>query len=202
MVVRGLCHWRHRLLPQEFVLYSNLNLEKKLNHRHGLWVEFLQAYSFVLKHKSGVVNKAVDAVSCRVTLLCMMSVKVKGFESLKEDYELCLDFGEVYLALRDGQCLTADDYYLQDGYLFRANKLCISRASKQDILIWDIHAGGLSEHFGRDKTIEEVERQFYLSCLKRDCVDWSIWNMPIGQTQKAEYWPLHSPPSARLPLVG
>ena len=34
-------------------------------------------------------------------------------------------------------------------------------------LVWEIHAGGLAGHFGRDKTIEEVERQFYWPGLKR-----------------------------------
>jgi len=59
-VVQALRYWRHYLLPQEFVLYSDhealcyLNSQKKLNHRHGHWVEYLQVYLFVLKHKSGI----------------------------------------------------------------------------------------------------------------------------------------------------
>jgi len=47
----------------------------------------LQAYSFVLKHKSGIENKAADALSRRVTLLSVMRVEVTGFERLKEEYE-------------------------------------------------------------------------------------------------------------------
>ena len=35
-------------------------------------------------------------------------------------------------------------------------------------MIWEIYAGGLSGHFGRNKTIEEVERQFFWSSLKKD----------------------------------
>jgi hypothetical protein len=38
----------------------------------------------------------------------------------------------------------------------------------RDFLIWEIHVGGLSGHFGRNKTIEEVERQFFWSSLKGD----------------------------------
>ena len=37
----------------------------------------------------------------------------------------------------------------------------------RDFLVWEIHAGGLVGHFGRDKTIEESERQFYWPSLKR-----------------------------------
>jgi hypothetical protein len=94
------------LIPYEFVLYFNyealpyLKSQKKLNHRHGNWVEYLQAHSFVLKHKSGMENKVADALSRRVTLLSVMSVEVTGFERLKEDYESCLEFKEIYLTLK------------------------------------------------------------------------------------------------------
>jgi hypothetical protein len=47
----------------------------------------LQAYSFVLKHKFEMENKAADALSRRVTLLSVMSVEVTAFKRLKEEYE-------------------------------------------------------------------------------------------------------------------
>ena len=37
----------------------------------------------------------------------------------------------------------------------------------RDFLVWEIYVGGLASHFGRDKTIEEVECQFYWFGLKR-----------------------------------
>ena len=61
-----------------------------------------------------------------------------------------------------------DDYTIRDGFLFRATKLCIPRISVRDFLVLELHVGGLAGHFGRDKTIEEVERQFYWPTLKRD----------------------------------
>jgi hypothetical protein len=173
-IVRSLWHWEHYLLPHEFVIYSDhdalryLQSQKHLNFRHGQWVEFLQRYSFVVKHRAGIENKAADALSRRLSLLSIMSVEVTGFERLKEDYDSCPDFGELYSNLRSAPHPTRDDYFLQNGYLFKANRLCIPRTSIRDFLVWELHAGGLAGHFGRDKTIEEVERQFYWPSLKRD----------------------------------
>jgi hypothetical protein len=173
-VVQALRHWSHYLLPKEFVIYSDhdalrhLNSQKKLNFRHASWVEYLQRYNFALKHKAGIENKAADALSRRVTLLSMMSTNITGFERLRDEYESCPDFGQVHATLSSAPHPTIEDYTIQDGYLFKANKLCIPRTSVRDFLVWELHAGGLAGHFGRDKTIEEVERQFYWPGLKRD----------------------------------
>ena len=121
----------------------------------------------MVKHKAGVENKATDALRRRVSLPSVMSVKVIGFERLKDDYESCPNFGELYTSLSNASRPILDDYTLQDGYLFKANKLCIPRSLMRDFLVWEIHVGGLVGHFSRDKTIEEVERQFYWPGLKR-----------------------------------
>ena len=153
-IIRALWHWRHYLLSQEFVIYSDhealryLHSQKKLNFRDSSWVEFLQCYHFVVKHKAGVKNKTANALSRRVCLLSIMSVKVTGFERLKDDYESCLDFGELYTSLSNAPRPILDDYTLQEGYLFKANKLCIPRSLVRDFLVWEIHVGGLAGHFG------------------------------------------------------
>ena len=98
----------------------------------------------MVKHRAGVENKAADARSQKVSLLSIISVKVTGFEQLKDDYESCPDFGELYTSLSNAPRPIPDDYTLQDGYLFKANKLCIPRYSVRDFLVWEIHAGGLA----------------------------------------------------------
>jgi len=80
------------------------------------------------------VNKAADALSRHVMILVAMSAEVIGFERLREEYDSCPDFEEIYITLRDGSIGEVDDFLLQDGYLFRFSKLCIPHTSLRDFL--------------------------------------------------------------------
>ena len=172
-VVQALRYWRHYLIPQEFVLFSDhealrfLSSQKKLNPRHAKWVEFIQAYTFILKHHAGTENKVADALSHRALLLNSVSTEVIGFEKLKDEYETCPDFSIIFQALNQGPSSDHSEYTLLDGYWFKENKLCVPKTSLRDFIIWEIHAGGLAGHFGRNKTILVVEDQFYWPGLKR-----------------------------------
>ena len=130
----------------------------------------MQAYTFILEHRMDFENHAVDVLSYRHTLLSTVSIEVVGFDKVKENYEECPNFGDILIALRKGPSRERSEYTLQDGYLFRETRLCIPRTSLRDFLVWELHAGGLAGHFGRNKTIELVEAQFFWPSLKRDVV--------------------------------
>ena len=74
-IVQALKKWRHYLLPKDFFLLTDhkalqyINSQGKLNKKHSKWVDFLQGYSFVLKHRSGKSNRVADALSRRTMLL-------------------------------------------------------------------------------------------------------------------------------------
>ena len=128
-VVQSLRYWQHYLLPKEFVIFSYhealkyLNSQQKLNARHARWVEYLQSYTFVLKHKASSENHAADALSRRVTLLFTSQIEVLGFERIKEEYKECPDFGNIFTNLTSHR--SSEEYILQEGYLFKGAKLCI-----------------------------------------------------------------------------
>jgi hypothetical protein len=80
-------------------------------------------------------NKTANALSRRVMLLSMISVEITGFERLKEEYESCPEFEEIYMTLKDKNNRVVNGYHLQEGYLFRDNKLYIPKTSVREFLI-------------------------------------------------------------------
>ena len=128
-VVQNLRFWRFYLLPTEFVLFSNhqalryLNSQKKLNARHAKWVEFLNEYSFVINHRSGIENKAADALSRLTVTLHRISAHVIRFDRLKNEYFACPDFGIIYNKVSNGNRQEYMDFHVENGYLFKVTKL-------------------------------------------------------------------------------
>ena len=173
-LVQSLRHWRHYLLPKEFVLYSDhsalrhLQDQRKVSDRHSRWIEYLQDYTFVIRHKKGKDNVVADALSRRPHVLHMMQVRVLGFEQMVDAYADCPDFGKLYSLASSGPSPECRDFCISEGYLFRGKRLCVPRTSIRDFLIWETHAGGLSGHHGVNKTIQALEYQFFWPSLKRD----------------------------------
>ncbi|XP_028193856.1 uncharacterized protein LOC114379406, partial [Glycine soja] len=70
-LVRALKTWQHYLYPKEFVIHSDheslkyIKGQGKLNKRHAKWVEFLEQFPYVIKHKKGKGNIVADALSRR-----------------------------------------------------------------------------------------------------------------------------------------
>ena len=60
------------------------------------WVEYLQSFTFVIKHKSGVTNIVADTLSRRCFLLTEMKIEVLGFDEMKELYDIDTDFSKVW----------------------------------------------------------------------------------------------------------
>ena len=170
-IYRALSHWSQYLLSKPFVLYSDhqalkfINSQNKLSSRHASWVEFLQAYNFTIKHKSGSQNVVADALSRKHSLLTALKVKVVGFEVLQELYKDDAYFGKVWAECVNGSC---QPFQLQDGYLFKGNRLCIPDCSLKESIIIEAHAGGLGGHFGRDKTLAAVSEHYYWPKMERD----------------------------------
>ena len=167
-VVRALQHWRHYLLHQEFILYSDhealkyIRNQPNLNRKHARWASFLEEYNFVLKHKSGAQNRVADALSRRAQCLSMMRVQVVGFDSIPELYRTDPFFNKIYEAAQERN---SAEYTIHEGFLFRGVQLCIPKCSVRDLIIKEIHNEG---HRGRDKSVELLLKQYFWPHARRD----------------------------------
>ena len=66
-----------------------------------------------------------------------------GFEMAKEQYIGDPDFNDLYTAcLKEPQ----GTFHIQQGFLFKGNRLCIPKTSLRLLLVKEIHEGSLSGH--------------------------------------------------------
>ncbi|GJZ68168.1 putative CCCH-type zinc finger family protein, partial [Tanacetum coccineum] len=119
-IVWAVKHWEQYLFQQEFVLQTDHEALKHFNsqnsHMHARWMEYMQQFTFGIKHKAGTKNKVADALSRRATLLTTMGTEVIGFDCLKDLYASDDDFSEVWKQNETG--IPGGLYLVQDGFLF------------------------------------------------------------------------------------
>jgi len=153
--------WQHYLWLKEFVIHSNhealkyLKGQAKLNRRHAKWVEFIKTFSYIVKYKKGKDNVVADALSWKSVLLNQLEVKVLGLESLKDLHNNDAEFSQPYNHCKDGKGW--EKYHIDDGFLFIANKLCVPNSSVRLLLLHESHGGGLTGHFGQEKTFKLLD---------------------------------------------
>ncbi|WVZ53115.1 hypothetical protein U9M48_004101 [Paspalum notatum var. saurae] len=171
-LVRSLETWQHYLWPKEFVIHSDheslkhIRSQVKLNRRHAKWVEFIESFPYVIKHKKGKDNVIADALSRRYTMLSQLNHCIFGLESIKAQYAYDEDFKDVMLHCKGGR--TWDKYVIHDGFVFRANRLCVPVGSVRLLLLQEAHGGGLMGHFGAKKTEAVLSTHFFWPKMRRD----------------------------------
>jgi hypothetical protein len=74
-------------------------------------------------------------------------------------YATDVDFKDAYENCREGR--TWNKYVLQDGLLYRANKLCVSASFVQILCLHEVHGSGLMGHFGVKKIEYVLAAHFF-----------------------------------------
>lgn len=167
-VVQAIKHWRHYLFHKEFVLFTDhdslihIRTYDKVSHKHGRWLEFLEKFTFVVKHKTGVSNRVADALSRRSNLLVSMRVDVPGLDAIREQLAIDPYFSVVLQGVQSG---LKPDFLLHDGFLFKGNQLCIPDSSLRLKIIKELHGEG---HVGRDRTLQLVQASYFWPTMRKE----------------------------------
>ncbi|RDY09797.1 Retrovirus-related Pol polyprotein from transposon 17.6, partial [Mucuna pruriens] len=82
---------------------KHLSNQNKLSKRYEKWIEFLEQFPYVIKHKQGKGNIVTYALSKRHSLLFMLETNLLGFEHLKELYLKDKFFKEIYDLCTNGE---------------------------------------------------------------------------------------------------
>jgi hypothetical protein len=171
--------WQHYLWPKEFVIHSDheslkhIRGQAKQNKRHAKWLEFIETFLYIIKHKKWKDNVIADALSRRYTMLSNLDHKFFGLESLKVLYATDFDFKDAYENCREGR--TWNKYVLHDGLLYRVNKLCVPASSVRLLFLQEAHGGGLMGYFGVKKTGDVLAAHFFWPKMRFDVECYVSW---------------------------
>jgi hypothetical protein len=101
--------WQHYLWPKEFVIHSDheslkhIRGQAKLNKCHAKWVEFIETFPYIIKHKKGKEYVIADVLSRCYTMLSQLDHKNFCLDSIKELYAMDVDFNDAYGNCREGR---------------------------------------------------------------------------------------------------
>nr|GEU99590.1 putative reverse transcriptase domain-containing protein [Tanacetum cinerariifolium] len=197
-VVQAMKHWCHYLFHKEFVLFTDhdslrhIRTQDKVSYKHGCWLVFLEKFTFVVKHKTGVSNQAADALSRRNSLLVKMQVDVPGLDVIRDMVTVDPYFLVVLQGVQSGE---KTDFVLHDGFLLKGNQLCIPDSSLHLQIIKELYGEG---HVGRDHTLQLVQSSYFWPTMRKE-VDRYVVRCRICQVSKGTttnaglYMPLHVP---------
>jgi hypothetical protein len=99
-------------------------------------------------------------------LLSQLDCRIFGLESIKDQYVLDPDFNDVSLNCEE-RC-TWNKFVTNDGFVFRANCLCIPVGSVHLLLMQEAHGGGLMGHFGAKKMEDVLASHLFWPKMRRD----------------------------------
>jgi hypothetical protein len=152
--------------------------QAKLNKRHSKWVEFIETFPYIIKHKKGKDNVIADALSRHYTMLSQLDHKFFVLESIKELYATDFDFKDAYENCREGKIW--NKYVLHDDLLYCANKICVPASFVHCLFLQEAHGGGLMGHFGWKKTKDVLAAHFFWPKMRCDmeryvsrCTNWN-----------------------------
>jgi len=90
---------------------------------------------------------------------------VTAVDTIKDSYKEDEDFSIIW----DSCCNNNSPvvFRIEGGFLLKNNTLCIPNTSLRQQLISEAYDGGLAGHFGRDKSVKQLDDRFYWPGMRK-----------------------------------
>jgi len=104
-----------------------------------------------------------DALSWRYALISVLGAKLLRLQSILAYYLEESAFQELV-----SNILTQGPYVMQDGFLFKGNKLCILACPLRELLVRKAYEGSLARQFRMNKTLDILKEHFHWPRIGED----------------------------------
>jgi len=98
----------------------------------------------------------VDALLRRYALISILGAKLLGLQVMQSHYPKDPSLKEL---IKD--TIAQGPYTLQEGFLFKGNKLYVPAHPLRELLLKEAYGGSLAGHFGLNKTLDILREHFF-----------------------------------------
>ena len=119
-------------------------------------MEFQQSFTFFTGYKKGTENVVAEALSKRCAVISVFEVKLLTLQSKQVYYSKDLAFKELVK-----NTPSQGSYLMQEGFLFKVNRLCVPSRPSRELLVRETREGSLIGHFRLNKTLDILKEHFY-----------------------------------------
>nr|XP_037872741.1 uncharacterized protein LOC105842320 isoform X2 [Bombyx mori] len=185
-IIEGIKKFRHYLYGKHFKIVTDckafqMTLNKKdlaMSTRVARWILFLQDYDFTIEHREGSKMKHTDALSRNPYVALIFS---DLHSDLRRAQESDNGLNAIINILRDGKLY--NDFYLQ-GLLCKGPQHCLVVPQKMEIeIIKRAHDNG---HFSKKKTLELINKDYYIPKLEKKIEDYIATCIPCLLASRKE----------------
>ena len=177
-IVLAIQKWRHYLLGQHFIVYTDQkSLKFLLDQRIGgeeqnKWVAKLMGYDFEIRYKVGSKNKVADALSRKIqfsSLTTTVSVDWEGLEDEVQSDERLRCIIQQILQGRDPPA----GFALVNGKLRYKGRMVISKNSKWiPQILQEFHDSKVGGHSGHFRTYKRISGILYWEGMEKQILDY------------------------------